>query len=637
MGFFIKGQTMFNKLFSIFFFSTSMVLAQAQRPNILWLTFEDTSPEFIGCYGNPKAKTPFMDSLASVGIRFTRAFSTGSVCSPSRTALITGMKTYTLGTGHHRSAYQVPEFVKGFPTYLKNAGYYCTNNEKTDYNVANNKAFITDTWNESSTKAGWWNRKDGQPFFAVFNNASAHQSRTMTNSYSDYEKMVLTKLPKQMQVAENELIMPSFYRDSPEMRKNVARIYNSIALADYEMKQIFERLKKDNLLENTIVFCFADHGEGMPRVKTNGIGLGHRVPFFVLLPEKYKNLIDSKSGSTNNQLIDFCDLPPTILSLAGVDIPNHFQGKNIFQTQKNTLFVSTDRSDESPDLVRTVINQKYAYTRVFMPFMQEVRYLNYVDRGDITAQIRQDFKEKKLNKIQEQIMLPREVEYLYDLENDTWQINNLAKNPKYTKILVEMREQLQKHLIEERDVMFLPEGRFADIQKNTTLFEFRKNSQKYPIEKIVSVAMLSGLKTETALKSQIQALSNPNETVQYWAAMGLLSQDNEKLKRNLPQIEVFLNTKSNYVSALVALALSKNLEHPKAIEKLKEIILSDDEFAAYLAIQGILYSNNKTDFDTVIDEFLVKRKSQKNYLMALSSAKMYQYVIGKVNKSDLEE
>ena len=382
---------MFKKIFlflylGVFGFET-MAFAQNQKPNIIWLTFEDTSPQFVACYGNSKAKTPFMDSLANVGMRFSRAFSTGAVCSPSRTALITGLKTYTLGTGHHRSNYQIPEFVKGFPSYLKKAGYYCTNNAKTDYNVANPEAFIAETWNESSSKAGWWNRKEEQPFFAVFNFNSSHQSRTMTDSYLDYEKMVLDKLPKHLQVTENDLIMPSFYRDSPEMRRNVARIYNSIALADFEMKQVFERLKKENLLENTIVFVFADHGEGMPRVKTNGIGLGHQVPFLMWLPEKYKQLSKTK---TTDQLIDFCDLPPSVLDLAEVEIPAHFQGKSIFKNQHQYLFLSSDRSDESTDMTRTVISKKYAYTRVFMPIMQEVRYLNYMDLGEITAQIRKD-------------------------------------------------------------------------------------------------------------------------------------------------------------------------------------------------------------------------------------------------------
>lgn len=618
----------------IFIFKSLLVLAQTQRPNVLWLTFEDTSPEFVGCYGNPQAKTPFMDSLATVGVPFTRAFSTGAVCSPSRTALITGMKTYTLGTGHHRSRYQIPDFVKGFPYYLKKAGYYCTNNEKTDYNVADPKAFIAEAWDESSGKAGWWNRKEGQPFFAVFNNNSSHQSRTMTNSYADYEKMVLARLPKHLQVAENELLMPPFYRDSPEMRRHVARIYNSVALADYEMKQIFERLKKENLLENTIVFCFADHGEGMPRAKTNGIGLGHRVPFFVWVPEKYKHLMPSK---TSNQLVDFCDLPPTVLDLAGVEIPKHFQGKNIFKNQNQYLFLSSDRSDESTDLTRTVISKKYAYTRVFMPFMQEVRYLNYMDKGDITAQIRKDFKESKLNKTQQRILESREAEYLFDLENDPWEVNNLANNPKYAKVLEQFRKQLQHHVIEQKDVMFLPEGRFSEVQKTQTLFEFRKDEKAYPIEQIVKVAMLSGLKTDEAIKAQINALSNPNVTVQYWAAMGLRSHEKVMLKKYLPQLLQTLPSSSPSVSVSVALALSEKLNLLEAKEQLNKIILSDDEFAAYLCIQGLLYHKNKLDFETTIAQFLEKRKGQKQFLMALNSAKMYQYVIGKSKISDYEE
>lgn len=618
----------------IFIFKSLLVLAQTQRPNVLWLTFEDTSPEFVGCYGNPQAKTPFMDSLATVGVRFTRAFSTGAVCSPSRTALITAMKTYTLGTGHHRSRYQIPDFVKGFPYYLKKAGYYCTNNEKTDYNVADPKAFIAEAWDESSGKAGWWNRKDGQPFFAVFNNNSSHQSRTMTNSYADYEKMVLAKLPKHLQVSENEFLMPPFYRDSPEMRRHVARIYNSVALADYEMKQIFERLKKENLLENTIVFCFADHGEGMPRAKTNGIGLGYRVPFFVWMPDKYKHLGASK---TANQLIDFCDLPPTVLDLAGVEIPKHFQGKNIFKNQNEYLFLSSDRSDESTDLTRTVISKKYAYTRVFMPFMQEVRYLNYMDKGDITAQIRRDFKENKLDKTQKRILEPREAEYLFDIENDPWEINNLTSNPKYATIVNNMRRQLQTHLIAESDVMFLPEGRFAEVQKVRTLHDFRKDNSSYPVQKIVETAMLSGLKTDGTIQQQIKALADSDQTVQYWAAMGLRSHEKEKLKKYLPQIGKALANASPYTAALAALALTNQLNHAKSAEQLRKILLSDDEYAAYLAIQGLMYVQNNVDFEADIAQFLERRKGQKRFLMALNSAKMYQYILGKSKISDLEE
>jgi hypothetical protein len=234
-------------------------------------------------------------------------------------------------------------------------------------------------------------------------------------------------------------------------------------------------------------------------------------------------------------------------------------------------------------------------------------------------------------------LVSRDSEYLFDLENDTWEINNLANNPKYTKVIEQFRKQLQNHLIEQKDVMFLPEGRFNEVQENTNLYEFRNNEKAYPIEQIVKTAMLSGLKTDKAIKAQINALSNPNQTVQYWAAMGLRGQETSKLKKNLPQIEKHLNSNSNFVGALVALALSNDLKHPRAVERLKEIILSDDEYPAYLVIQGLMYLTNPTDYDEVVSHFLEKRKGQKRFLMASNSAKMYQYVIGKKKISDIEE
>ncbi len=154
----------YNFLFISLLFLNISAFSQ-QKPNILWVTIEDTSPQFIGCYGNKYASTPVIDKLAEKGVRFTNAFSTGTVCSPSRTTIITGVKTYMTGTGNHRSKYRVPDFIKGFPYYLQQQGYYTTNNEKTDYNVAGETEYIAEAWNESSNKAGWEGRKPGQPFF----------------------------------------------------------------------------------------------------------------------------------------------------------------------------------------------------------------------------------------------------------------------------------------------------------------------------------------------------------------------------------------------------------------------------------------------------------------------------------------
>lgn len=178
------------------FLGTESLAQQTEHPNILWLTFEDTSPQFIGCYGNETARTPVMDKLAGEGVRFTNAYSTGTVSSPSRFCLITGCRPGRYGTGNHRSAYEIPEFVHGFPEFLKQAGYYTSNNSKTDYNHKKHKEMIAASWNESSNTAGWRGRKPGQPFFAVFNSNHSHQSRTMTNPWELYEKQVLDKLER---------------------------------------------------------------------------------------------------------------------------------------------------------------------------------------------------------------------------------------------------------------------------------------------------------------------------------------------------------------------------------------------------------------------------------------------------------
>src|SRR5690606_36160338 len=187
----VRWRFYMNQYLAILICMCAAHLGQAQpeqRPHILWITIEDTSPHFIGCYGNEQARTPNMDRLMKEGVRFTNAFSTNTVCSPSRTTLITGVRTSEAGTGHHRSKYSVPDFMHGFPYYLQGAGYYTSNNFKTDYNVAGDKSYVEDTWNESSQEAGWWNRKPGQPFFAVFNYMDSHQSRTMTSSYEKYTK-----------------------------------------------------------------------------------------------------------------------------------------------------------------------------------------------------------------------------------------------------------------------------------------------------------------------------------------------------------------------------------------------------------------------------------------------------------------
>lgn len=587
----------------------------AQQPNVLWITIEDTSPQFIGSYGNSDSRTPVMDQLTREGVQFTNAFSTGTVCSPSRSAIITGIKTYELGTGNHRSNYSIPAWLKGFPYYLKQAGYYVTNNSKTDYNVANEKQFIAEAWNESSGKAGWWDREEGQAFFSVFNFNESHQSRTMTHPYEWYVENVLEMLPEEDRIAEDEFEMPPFYRDSPEMRKQMARVYNSLKLTDNRIGDLLERLREDGLLQETIIFIFADHGEGMPRGKTNGINFGYRVPFTIWFPPKYEHLSPWGINTKTDELMSFEDLAPTMISLAGGKVPDYLKGRVLLGENRSPkadkLFLSSDRSDNGIDMIRTVTDGRFVYSRNFMPYMPEARYIRYMEIGEIKQIMRTDLENGLLNSIQESIFQSREPEVLYDIENDSWETNNLVGNSEYQDVLVEMRSALKAHLLERKDVLMLPEGELDRISKTTSPYEFRESESDFPFEAIYAAAELSGFRSSEILARQIDLLESSNPILRYWAAIGLKSQSKEALKANLAELEEKVNDDYPYVSATLASIVYEINQGHEAQEILKKSILSEDKHLSLMAINYLLYSEHKTPFIEPIRE-VYERQGEYN-------------------------
>ena len=571
------------------------------KPNILWVTIEDTSPQFIGCYGNENASTPVIDNLAKEGVRFTNAFSTGTVCSPSRTAIITGVKTYRTGTGNHRSKYPVPEFIKGFPYYLQQQGYYTTNNAKTDYNVQGEKAFIQEAWDESSNKAGWWNRAPGQPFFAVFNYNESHQSRTMTNTYEWYQENVFNHLSPEERIGENDFEMPPFYRDSPEMRKQFARVYNSIKLTDNRIGELLDRLEADNLKDSTIIFFYADHGEGMPRGKTNGINYGYRVPFIIWFPEMYKHLSPwGTEGVVTDELVDFSDLAPTLISLTGGEIPDHMSGRPYLGQQREEpvehLNLSSDRSDNGIDMVRTVTDGKYVYSRNYLPFIYEARYIRYMEIGEIKQLMRDDLAAGNLNPLQKSLFEDRPAEFLFDIENDLWETKNLAEDPNYQDILEKMRTKLDEEVMNSRDVMFLPEYEIALLSDSTNAYQFRMNKNNYPLKAIYEVASISGFRGEDVTAKQIEWLESPNNIIRYWAILGLRSQDFNDLKPHAEKITEMMDDEYPPV-AVTASAIVWELENrQQAEENLKKFCGSKNLDISLMAVNYLLYSDNKEPF-----------------------------------------
>jgi arylsulfatase A-like enzyme len=590
---------------SIFlFFLTCVSLAQT-KPNILWITIEDTSPQFIGCYGNRNARTPVMDSLAKKGIRFTNAFSTGTVCAPSRSTIITGVRSYKIGTGNHRSNYPIPGIIHGFPYYLRQAGYYTTNNSKTDYNVADADKMIAEVWNESSTKAGWWNRKPGQPFFAVFNYMDSHQSRTMTLPFSEYEKKVLDFLPKTEQISENEFDMPPFYRDSREMRKQLARVYNALKLTDNKIGELLKRLEQDHLKDSTIIILFADHGEGIPRGKTNGINLGYHVPFIICFPPTYQNLSPWRTkGIITSEMIDFEDLAPTMINLAGGKIPEYLNGRIFMGPNPSKpldhLFLSSDRSDNGIDMVRSITDGKFLYSRNFMPFMPQARYIRYMEIGDIKQQMRKDLMDGKLNSLQKSLFEERPAEFLFDIENDSWETNNLANNPKYKSVVKQMRNQLAKDILRSRDILFLPEYEIDLISKTTTPYVYRLSNENYPIQEIFQAASLSGMRGEKTALQQTELLKSKNKIVRYWASIGLRSQSPSIIK--LFKQNILNSMKDDYppVAITASTIAYQEFNNQTAKENLKLYINSNNMHLALMTINYLLYIKDKEPFINTI-------------------------------------
>lgn len=576
------------------------------KPNILWITMEDTSPHFIGCYGDKNARTPNIDRLAREGVRFTNAYATGSVCSSSRSTIFTGARTYEMGTGNHRSQYPVPEFIKGFPYYMKEVGYFTSNCGKKDYNFADIERKKRDAWTKDG-KVGWWNREEGQPFFCVFNQNDSHQSRTMSKPFDWYEKNVLSSLGPEQMIRDDQFEMPPFLKDSPEMRKQFARVYNSIKLTDVRIGELLKKLEDDGLRDDTILFFYADHGEGIPRAKQNGINMSYQVPFIISVPEKWKHLSPwGTGGVTTDELISFEDLAPTLISLAGGSIPEHMKGRILMGANRTPptdhLVFSADRCDNGIGLMRGVSDGDYFYARNFMAYMPEARYKSYTEISEIMQQMRKDLGEGALDELQESLFVPREPEFLFNIKEDPWETKNLADEPSQQKRLKKMRAELKAKLVAERDVHLLPEYEIGLVSQEGTAYEFRLDDNNYPIEDVYAAASLSGFRGADVTKKQVALLTDTNRFVRYWAALGLMSQSKQDLAPYEAEIAGVMNDAYPPAGVTAAAVMWKNFETQAAEGKIKDYFQHDNWFIKLMAINYLFYVDNREPFIDAVNE-----------------------------------
>ena len=519
--------------------------AERARPNILWLTCEDMGPH-LGCYGDAYADTPNLDAFASKSLRYLTCWSNAPVCAPARTTIITGVYPTSTGSEHMRSNVPMPAFMKMYPQLLREAGYYCTNNSKEDYNLIK----PSDVWDESSGKAHYQHRKSGQPFFAVFNNTVTHESQ-------------IRKRPHKAVHDPAKVRVPAYHPDTPEVRQDWAQYYDNITSMDRTFGQQLKELHDAGLADDTIVFFYGDHGSGMPRSKRCAMNSGLQVGLLVHIPEKFKHLRPQEysTGGTSDRPVSFVDLAPTLMSLIGQKPADWMQG-HAFAGEFDAgpqpfVYGFRGRMDERVDLVRSVRDQRYVYVRHFMPHKAYGQHVSYMFETPTTRVWKKLFDAGQLNASQRLFFERRQPEELYDLQSDPDEVRNLAASPEHQDILQKFRAA-QRALAEKiRDVDLLPEGEMHRRAAGSTPYELARDDQKFPFARIRDAAELSSMPRPNDVAQLRTLLSESDSAVRYWAATGLLARQAPAVDASRAELTKALQDESPFVRIPAGQALAQ--------------------------------------------------------------------------------
>lgn len=486
----------------------------ADRPNIVWLLSEDNSKHYLKLFDEAGAPTPNIAKLAEDGLLFEHAFSNSPVCSVARTTLQTGCFGPRIGTQFHRKSKlaEMPEGLRMFPSYLREAGYYTTNNSKKDYNAVEGKG----VWDESSKKAGWANRPNkDQPFFHMESKGTSHESSL------HFKADVMEKEKTKTDPAS--VALAPYHPDTPTFRYTYARYHDRIMDIDEWVGNTVDQLKKEELLEDTFIFYFGDHGGVLPGSKGYVREAGLHVPLVVRIPENWKNLVDSDRGSRVGGFVSFIDFGPTVLNLAGISVPEQMDGRPFLGDKvemdevnaRNVAFGYADRFDEKYDFIRTARKGKYKYHRNFQGYYPDGLQNNYRYRNLAFEEWRELWKEGKLNPAQARFHSSKPAEELYDLDVDPHETNNLANSANHVDALADMRETLNSWVKGMPDLSLYPESvLFDEAMSNPVAFG---QSNKGEIEDLVDVANWSLLSFEEAKPKLEKALQSKNANVRQWA------------------------------------------------------------------------------------------------------------------------
>jgi N-sulfoglucosamine sulfohydrolase len=483
-----------------------------ELPNILWITSEDNS-RMLGCYGDRFATTPNLDRLASEGFLYTRAYANAPVCAPARNTILTGVHACSNGNEQMRSNYAKSPLIRPYPEYLRELGYYCTNNSKTDYNYL--EPDYRAIWDETSRQAHYRNRAEGQPFFAVFNFTTSHES-SIHNPIPD---SLLRHRPE-------DVSLPPYHPETPEMRHDWAQYYDKVEDMDRQVGEVLKELEEAGLADNTIVFYYSDHAGVLGRSKRYLYETGTHVPLIIRIPKRYSYLYPAgKPGSEVDRLVSFVDLAPTLLSLAGLPAPEYMQGRAFLGKHRKKenpyVYMFRDRMDEKYDMSRSIVDGRYRYTRNFNSNRIYMQHLNYLWLAPSMRSWEAAFRSGACNEVQSVPWGTKPVEELYDTWEDPWEVNNLAGDPAFTGRLSEMRKAVMDLGTSMKDAGYLPEAERIIRTQGVPVYDYLR-SEPVPFQEIQEAAWMAS-EADTANADLLLALLDHGDAaVRTWAMHGLL-------------------------------------------------------------------------------------------------------------------
>ena len=477
-------------------------MSKQDRPNILCLVSEDYPPR-LGAFGDPVARTPHLDQLASQGVLFETANCTSPVCAPSRFAILTGRHAESCPRAQHmQTTARLPESFDTYPDLLRKAGYYCSNNAKTHYNCDVDPAAI---WDESSRTAHWRNRAPGQPFLAVFNSMTTHESCSFTS--------------QEEPVRPQDVKLPGYLPDTPGMRESLARHYNAGACMDAELGARLKELVDDGLAEDTIVFYYSDHGSLLPRSKRYLYDEGLRVPLVIRVPERWRYLLPLEPGTRLTDPVSLVDLFPSFLAAAGQQRPEGLHGRSLLgpdRAPRDYVFAGRHRMGERYDLSRSVRSVRYRYTRNYQPHRPWGQYVAYEWIGQHYQDYERAYIDGALEGPARRFFERKPFEEFYDLAEDPDAIRNLAGDAAQAGPLAEHRAALDAHMRRIHDTGFIPE------HAPTETWEAAHDPALYPLDAVMALAALAAEGAPASLEQMVASLTHPAAVMRYWAAQGLI-------------------------------------------------------------------------------------------------------------------